>query len=226
MEAKTGSHPPGAASAATDSHPRRRRSDGERSRRRILQIAARLATVEGIEGLSLGRLAEEAGMSKSGLYAHFGSKEDLQLATVDTAIGLFNQEVIAPGLDAPEGRARIEALGDAFLDHLEREVFPGGCFFISVAAEMSVQPGAVRDRVAEVQRGWIALYEQNVRAAQAQGEIADGIDVSQLAFELVSYLTLANGIFALSGDTGVLDRARRALRARLDAAAPPAGQSG
>ena len=89
-----------------------------------------------------------------------------------------------------------------------------------MAAELSVQPGAVRDRVADVQRGWMALYEENIRAAQAQAELANGLDVSQLAFELVSYLTLANGIFVLSGDTGALERARRALRARLDAAAP------
>ena len=198
---------------------RRRRSDGERSRRKILETAARLATVEGIEGLSLGRLAEETGMSKSGLYAHFDSKEDLQLATVETAVTIFDDEVIAPGLTAPEGRARIEALADRFLAHLERGVFPGGCFFISVAAEMALQPGPVLVRVAGFQQEWMALFTENAEIAMSRGELAEGGDVAQLAFELLSYLTLANLLFTVSGDRGALERARRALSERLDAAA-------
>src|SRR6185369_636927 len=115
---------------------RRRRSDGERSRTAILDQAARLATVEGIEGLSLGRLADAVGMSKSGLFAHFRSKEELQLATIETADAIFQAEVVDPARDAPPGIPRLRALGEAFLAHLERGVFPGGCFFASVAAEI------------------------------------------------------------------------------------------
>ena len=124
---------------------RRQRSDGLRSREAILREAARLATVEGIEGLSLGRLADAVGMSKSGLFAHFRSKEELQLATIETADAIFQAEVVNPALAAAPGIARLRALCEAFLDHLERGVFPGGCFFASVAAEIDTHPGPVRD---------------------------------------------------------------------------------
>src|SRR5579885_2105274 len=115
----------------TDSsqRPRKPRSDGERSRRTILDTAAKLATVEGLEGLSIGRLADHIGMSKSGLYAHFGSKEELQLATIDTANGIFEAEVIAPAERAATPLEQIELLCEQFLSHVERGVFPGGCFF-------------------------------------------------------------------------------------------------
>ena len=131
--------------------PRRIRSDGQRSRDTILRTAASLATVEGLEGLSIGNLAAHIGMSKSGLYAHFGSKEELQLATVDTAEEIFEAEVVAPTEQIADPLERLLALCDSFLDHLERRVFPGGCFFASVAAEFDMHPGPVRDKVAAVQ---------------------------------------------------------------------------
>src|SRR5262249_48731712 len=119
---------------------RKRRSDGERSRQAILYEAAQLATVDGLTGLSIGRLAEAVGMSKSGLFAHFGSKEELQLATIDTASEIFAAEVVDPALAEPSGIARLRALSDRFLEHVERKVFPGGCFFASVATEMDTHP--------------------------------------------------------------------------------------
>jgi AcrR family transcriptional regulator len=198
---------------------KRRRSDGERSRRKILETAARLATVEGIEGLSLGRLAEETGMSKSGLYAHFGSKEDLELATVATAVDIFDEEVVSRALEAEAGRARLEALMEEFLGHLEREVFPGGCFFISVAAEVAVRPGPVLDRVARFQQDWFGLFMENIEVAVRRGELAPDADAEQLTFEIVSHLTQANLAFAISRDPEILERARRAVTARLDEAA-------
>src|SRR5690242_20010784 len=115
---------------------RRRRSDGERSRRAILHEAARLATVDGVDGLSLGRLADAVGMSKSGLFAHFKSKEELQLATIETADEIFEEVVITPALRADPGTPRLEAFAERFLAHLRDEVFPGGCFFASSAAEL------------------------------------------------------------------------------------------
>src|SRR3954470_9014604 len=110
---------------------RRPRSDGLRSRQTILRAAASLATVDGLEGLSIGNLAAHIGMSKSGLYAHFGSKEELQLATIDTALEIFGAEVVAPARDATTPLAKIEVLCEQFLSHIERRVFPGGCFFAS-----------------------------------------------------------------------------------------------
>ena len=123
-----------------------RRGEGE-SRKAILDEAARLATVEGIEGLSIGRLADRVGISKSGLFAHFGSKEELQLATVETASALFAAQVIEPASDAPSGLERLHRLVDGYLRYVEIDTFPGGCFFASVLAEMDMRPGAVRDRL-------------------------------------------------------------------------------
>src|SRR3954468_12801071 len=112
--------------------PRKRRTDGERSRKAILQEAARLATVEGINGLSIGRLAEAVGMSKSGLFAHFGSKEELQLATIGTANEVFAEQVVRPALRGESGIERLRLLCERFLGHVEDDVFTGGCFFASV----------------------------------------------------------------------------------------------
>src|SRR5262245_11419250 len=138
-------------SSGADAHgrssTRRRRSDGERSRTAILDAAARLATVEGIGGVSIARLADEVGMSKSGLFAHFRSKEELQLATIDTASALFAARVTDPVDEATTGMQRLRLLVDGYLRYLEVETFPGGCFFASVLAEMDTQPGPVRDRL-------------------------------------------------------------------------------
>jgi AcrR family transcriptional regulator len=188
---------------------RRTRADGERSRRAILDAAARLATVEGIDGLSIGGLAQAIGMSKSGLYAHFGSKEELQLATVAAAEAVFDADVVEPALRADDGLDRVNALCERFLSHVERGVFPGGCFFASVAAELDTRPGPVRDRVAAVQARWSELVSAALRAAGSA-------HVEQLTFELNAILAQANTVFLLYGDRGVFGLARRAIRERLD----------
>ena len=188
---------------------RRPRADGERSRRAILDAAARLATVEGIDGLSIGRLAQAIGMSKSGLYAHFGSKEELQLATVAAAEAVFDADVVEPALRADDGLDRVNALCERFLSHVERGVFPGGCFFASVAAELDTRPGPVRDRVAAVQSRWSELVSAALRAAGSP-------HVEQLTFELNAILAQANTVFLLYGDREVFGLARRAIRERLD----------
>src|SRR5512134_233284 len=136
---------------------RRSRSDGERSRRAILDAAARLATVEGLDGLSIGRLADHIGMSKSGLYAHFGSKEELQLAAIDTAEAVFAADVVEPAAQYPDGLPRLHATCERFLSHVERGVFPGGCFFASVVAELDTRPGRPHDRVVQIARSWMGL---------------------------------------------------------------------
>jgi AcrR family transcriptional regulator len=201
-----------------DRRPRRRRSDGERSRSAILREAAQLATTEGIEGLSISRLAEAVGMSKSGLFAHFGSKEELQLATIETAGALFNEQVVEPASHIPAGQERLRQLAENFLRHVENGVFPGGCFFASVAAEMDTHPGPVRDLAVQLSDDWLRLLESAARDAQAEGAIAPSEDAAQLAFELDAYLLLANAQFVVSQESAPIERARRALERRLTAA--------
>jgi AcrR family transcriptional regulator len=189
-----------------------------RSRRAILDAAARLATVEGLEGLSIGRLAGHVGMSKSGLYAHFGSKVELQLATVEAAAQIFRDDVIGPTEAMGAALARLEALCEAFLSHLERRVFPGGCFFVAAAAEFDTHPGPVKEAVASFLRAWLATLEELVAHAQRDGDIAAGEDPAQLAFELDAFLLMANMAFLLHDDPGTLERARAAVRARVERA--------
>jgi AcrR family transcriptional regulator len=194
------------------------RSDGERSRRAILDAATKLATVEGLEGMSIGRLAEHIGMSKSGLYAHFGSKEELQLAAVMHAEEIFNADVIRPAmaLDAPI--ARLLALGEAYFSHLERRVFPGGCFFASAMAELDTRPGPVRELITRYLSDFFALLVSEGLEAQRGGVIRADEDIEQLAFELDAYLTMANEAFLMSGDVVSINRGRRAYRDRIDRA--------
>lgn len=205
---------------ATRPRARRLRSDGERSREAILRTAAGLATVEGITGLSLQRLADAVGMSKSGLFAHFGSKEELQLATVETAGAIYMELVVEPSLAESTGMARLQALVDRFLGHVEDNVFPGGCFFASVAAELDTQAGPVRDQALAFVAGWFDTLRGAVADAQAEGALDPGEDAEQLGFELNAYLLLANQQFVASGASAPLERARVAVRRRLAAAAP------
>jgi AcrR family transcriptional regulator len=194
---------------------RRRRSDGERTRTAILGTAARLATVEGINGLSIGRLAESVGMSKSGLFAHFRSKEELQLATVEYAGGVFAGDVTAPAEEVPDGVSRVTALTDNFLAHVESRVFPGGCFFASVVAELDTQTGPVREAVLEVENDYLARIRSAAEVAQKAGDIDASEDLDQLVFEINAFLLLANSLYVLSQDAAPLEQARRAIERRL-----------
>ena len=201
--------------------PRRRRSDGERSRAAILREAAHLATVEGLDGLSISRLAGAVGMSKSGLFAHFGSKEELQLATIDSANVLFEEQVVQPAAAAATGLERLRQLVANYLRWVEGSS-PGGCFFASIAAEMDTHPGPVRDRVVAFVDEWLQTLEAAVRDGQADGTIAAGEEPQQLAFEVEALLMLANTVFVISPESGPIERARRALDRRLDAASKAA----
>jgi AcrR family transcriptional regulator len=202
-------------STAQEHRARKPRADGLRSRATILEASARLATVEGLEGLSIGRLAEHIGMSKSGLYAHFGSKEELQMATVETAAEIFREQVIAPTEALEEPLARLEALCERFLEHLERRVFPGGCFFASAAAEFDTHPGPVKELIASHVRDWLEALEDLAARAQHDGELDPNEDPAQVAFELDAYLLMANTAFVLHNEPATLDRARAAVEARL-----------
>ena len=189
---------------------RRTRADGERTRRLILDTAVRLATVEGLDGLSIGKLADATGVSKSGLYAHFGSKEELQLATVETARRLFVEVVIAPAL-AAEGLDRLRALCESFLAYVEHRTLPGGCFFAAAAAELGGRPGPVRERVAAYQSEWIGLLTATADDAVSRGQLRRDADVTILVFELNALVVAANTAFILHDDPTVIDRARAAV---------------
>jgi len=199
--------------------PRRRRSDGERSRAAILREAARLATVEGLDGLSLSRLADAVGMSKSGLFAHFGSKEELQLATVEAAGAIFDELVIDPAGAATPGVSRLQAYIHGFLEHVQEGVFPGGCFFVSAMGELDTHPGPVRDSAMAFSQRWLTLLADAVASAQAAGELDPAADPAQVAFELHAYMVLGNMQFVASSDRAFLDRVRRAVDTRLGALA-------
>jgi AcrR family transcriptional regulator len=184
---------------------------GERSRQAILDAAARLATTHGLEGLSIGDLAAHLNMSKSGLYAHFKSKQELALATIDTAAATFEREVVTPAGSVPPGLRRLRALADAFLGHVRRRVFPGGCFFASVVAEVDARPGPTRDRVAAVVAGWLAVLGRCLEEAKAAGEIRRDADVPQAVFEIESMLLAANFLFVMSDDPAPLAHARKGI---------------
>jgi AcrR family transcriptional regulator len=197
---------------------------GARTKHAILRAAADLASVDGLEGLTIGRLATELAMSKSGLFAHFGSKEDLQLATIEEARQRYAREVITPARAAGAGLARLYALCESFLSYVERAVFPGGCFFAAAMAEFGARPpGPVRDRIAECQQLWLDTLAQAAGDALARAQLRPGSDPQQLAFELEAALLSANWYFHLYGDLTYLSRARRAVRTRLAAEATTAG---
>src|SRR4051794_707759 len=208
----------GTPAERTRSRPQRpRRSDGDRNRAAILREAARMATVEGLDGLSLARLAEAVGISKSGLFGLFGSKEELQLATIDTAAAIFEELVIAPAEAATAGLPRLQAYVDGFLDHVEESVFPGGCFFVSAMGELDTRPGPVRDEAMAFSQRWLTLLAEQVGAAQAARELDPDADPPQVAFELHAYMVLGNMQYVASAEPAFLARVRRAVDTRLGA---------
>jgi AcrR family transcriptional regulator len=200
----------------TETTTRRVRSDGERSRKTILRAAANLATIDGLEGISIGNLASHIGMSKSGLYAHFKSKEELQLATVETAQEIFREDVVAPAAALADPIEQLKAFSDAFLTRVERRIFPGGCFFSSVEAEFDTHDGAVKDKIVALQRERAQMLTDLVADAQAAGSIAASEDPAQVAFEITAYLLLGNTGFVLHDDPAYLHRARTAVHRLLD----------
>jgi AcrR family transcriptional regulator len=201
-----------------------RKARGDATRRLILARAMQIASVDGLEGLSLGRLADELGMSKSGLFAHFGSKEELQLATLRAGRAVFAHAVVEPVLDAPEGIRRLAALTRAWLDYIESELFAGGCLFLAAATEFDDRPGPVRDKVAEIMGEWLDVLAGQARIAREQGELDPGEDPVALAWELHAFELALNWDFRLNRAPDAGDRARAATRRRLHAAATAAGR--
>lgn len=189
---------------------------GNRTRNEILEIAVQIASVEGLEGISLGRLAKQVGMSKSGLFAHFRSKRHLQRAVVETARSMFIQEVIEPAQRAPSGIKRLQRLAESWLSYAERNVFQGGCFFLAASLEFDSRPGPLRDRITEIMEEWLHLLEKEVRQARANQELVESTDPAQLAFEINSQMMGANWAFQLLGARKAFARAKTAIVERLD----------
>jgi AcrR family transcriptional regulator len=211
---------PGAAPTLQPTDGRRLR--GMRTRQAILTHAAKVGSAEGLEAVSLQRLADDLGISKSGLFAHFGSKEELHMATIDAAAQMFTDEVIRPALQSPRGLGRVWGLCNSWLSYVERGVFPGGCFFWAVAEEFdSRKPGPVRDSVLEKKAYWSYSLQRAVREAQEAGEIDPKVDPEQLAWELDSLLGGANSGFKGGDGVRAIERGRRAIRDRLTSAATP-----
>jgi AcrR family transcriptional regulator len=171
------------------------------TREAILDRAVDLASAKGLEGLTIGHLASELGMSKSGLFGHFGSKEELQLATVGEASRRFIHEVVEPALEQEEGAPRLRALCHGYVDYLEHQVFAGGCFFAAASVEFDDRPGLVSDRVGDAVAAWLEYLEQQAKAAGAK-------DPGLLAFELHALAQGANSSFRLFGDPKAFRRAR------------------
>ena len=190
---------------------------GDRTRQSILERAVDIASLEGLEGLTIGRLADDLKMSKSGLFAHFGSKEELQLATLGAAGDRFVDEVLRPALKAERGYPRLLAICRAWLSYIRRNVFPGGCFFAAASFEFDGRPGLVRDAIEKTMDDWMAAIEKSIALARDEGHIDPDVDVKQLAFEINSLFFGANFSYQLRGDKKALDRAMQAIETRLDA---------
>lgn len=190
------------AAAAMPESPSDPAGKGDRTRAAILDRAVDLASAEGLEGLTIGRLAAELRMSKSGLFAHFGSKQELQLATVAAAGERFRVEVIEPALALPPGTARLLAIGNGYLERVGG--YAGGCFWYSVSAEYDDRPGPVRDAVAAVIDAWLAVLAREARAAGLE-------DPDRFAFEFYAVGMGANARHRLSGDRRGFEYARAVL---------------
>ncbi|MFK0283916.1 TetR/AcrR family transcriptional regulator [Streptomyces sp. NPDC090499] len=188
---------------------------GNRTRRLVLDRTVEIASVEGLEALSVGRLASDLGLSKSGVFALFGSKEEMQLATVREAGRVFADRVIRPSTQDPAGVLRVWRLCEAWLEYSRGRVFPGGCFFYEVIAEFDARPGPVHDAVVRAQRDWSAYVERTVAEARDVGELRADVDAPQLAFELIALLEAANGVAVLRGEETAYRRARVGIAARL-----------
>ena len=189
-----------------------------RTRQEILRIAMDIASAEGLEGLSIGRLASELQMSKTGIFAHFGSKEQLQLATVEAAKQVFLEQVAQPAVEYSRGVSRLRAMLENWIGYVERIVFRGGCFFAAASAEFDSRPGPVRNQIAKLTKAWLVALQEEIAFARSAKEIKALVDPAQLAFELHAYVQEANWAFKLFNDKSAFSRARRAIVSRIAAA--------
>jgi AcrR family transcriptional regulator len=192
-----------------------RTSQATETRFEILRVAMDIASAEGLEGLSIGRLAAELQMSKTGIFSHFGSKQELQLATIEAARGVFTERVVAPSLKRPRGIPRLKAMLSNWLEYVEKIVFRGGCFFAAASAEFDSRPGPVRNQIASLTRAWLTAIEDEINFAKSANQIQTSVNAAQLAFELHAYVQEANWAFKLFEEKAAFRLARRAIADRI-----------
>ena len=200
----------------------RRQPRSLRTRKAILLRAVNLASLEGLEGLTVGRLAEDLKMSKSGLFAHFGSKQDLQLATVEAARQSFIDSISRPAMSAPKGMPRLWHLIESWLRHVESKLFAGGCFFTAASFEFDGRSGPVRDRIVVIMREWMATLDRAVLEAQKAGHIDPHANPTLLAYEVQALGLGAHWSCQLLDDPAAYTRALAVIRQRLMSAATTA----
>lgn len=192
-----------------------RRLRGDRTRREVATRAAAVASQAGLSGVSLDRLARELGISKSGVAAAFGTKQELQVATVRAAMEIFSEHVVVPAMVERRGRARLRALFEGWFTYVEDRVFPGGCFMAAVLPEFDSRPGPVRDELLKARAAWLDLLAGEVAAMQESGDLDDALPPDAIAFEIDAVLAAANLDRNLSDRPSALAQARKVLRARL-----------
>lgn len=206
--------PAALGAAATPEIEDRRRARGAKSRAAILEHAAAIASVEGLEGLTIGRLASEAGVAKGNIQVLFGDKQALQLAVIDWVGGIHDSVIIDPALREAAPFAKLTAMIDGWFAFVETKRLPGGCFMNAVSSEFRARPGAIRDRVAARRREKRERYVGLLAAAKDAGEIRADVDADQVAFELLAFQALAN-IALTIGDAEEFSRAHRTSHAHL-----------
>ncbi|MGW2300713.1 TetR/AcrR family transcriptional regulator [Streptomyces sp. NPDC001809] len=199
---------------------------GNQTRRLVLGRTMDIASVEGLDGLSLGRIATELQLSKSGVFALFGSKEELQLSTIRAAAAVFAENVVAPLKDVPPGARRVRELCRNWLTYSSERVFSGGCFFYAVSAEFDARTGPVHDAVARARHDWTEYVERSLTEARAAGDFGPDLDVEQSAFEVIALMEAANAQSVLVGEKRAYERAERGITARLRASATARGLAG
>jgi AcrR family transcriptional regulator len=197
--------------------PRRSAAAVAETRSAVTEAAVDRASVEGLEGLTIGRLADQVKMRKSSLFSLFGSKQDLQLATLEAAVESFRNEVWGPVADEEPGLPRLLALCDSWLDYHRREVMPGGCFLTTATVEFDARPGPLRDEVAKTMELWLEVLRREAARALDAGDLPAGTDPADIAFELNALAAAASYGFQLWRDPKVFDRARRSMRRALGA---------
>lgn len=194
------------------------RQRASKTRKEILCKSMDIASAEGLEGVSIGRLATELQMSRTGIFAHFGSKEQLQLATVDAAKQVFLEQVVQPSLTHSRGVPRLRAMLENWIGYVERIVFRGGCFFAAASAEFDSRPGAVRDEIATLAKAWLVALQDEIAFARSSKQLKTDADPVQVAFELHAYVQEANWAFKLFNDKSAFSHARQAIARRIDLA--------
>jgi len=191
---------------------------GELTRNTILDRAVRLASEVGLSGLTIGRLAQDLELSKSGLFAHFQSKETLQLQVLGRASHIFIEIVVRPALAQPRGEPRLQALFDRWLEWTKKADLPGGCIFVTAAVELDDRTGPARDRLVSLQKDWLDLLANVARTGVTEGQFREDLDAEQFAHDLYAVMLGHQHAHRLLRDPRATDRARRAFEALLEAA--------